>query len=71
MHMLLMIIGLLLMLFSGGRTLLFLRFGPDSELTGVWLALGLAPLVGGFFLIRYGGKLGRVKRAQSPSGNEP
>jgi hypothetical protein len=71
MHMLLMIVGLLLMLFGGGCTLLFFRFGPDSELMGVWLALGLAPQVGGFFLIRYGRKLGREKRAQSPNGNEP
>jgi hypothetical protein len=59
MHVFLMIIGLLLILFGGGCTIVFIAVDGDVEFRWLWLALGLAPLVGGFFLIRHGLKLNR------------
>jgi hypothetical protein len=70
MHVFLMIIGLLLILFGGGCTIVFIAVDGDVEFLWLWLALGLAPLVGGFFLIRHGLKLNRERRAQPPHGNQ-
>lgn len=71
MPILLMILGLLLVLFGGGCTLIFFGMGPDSEFLLLWLALGAAPLAGGFLLVRYGLRLRRARRTQLPNGGEP
>ena len=71
MPIFLMIIGLLLILFGGGCTIVFIAVDGDIEFLWLWLALGLAPLVGGFFLIRYGLRLLRERRAQTPNGDKP
>jgi hypothetical protein len=70
MPILLMILGLLLILFGGGCTLIFFGMGPDSEFLLLWLGLGAAPLVGGLLLVRYGLRLRRERRAQLPNGSE-
>jgi Flp pilus assembly protein TadB len=69
MPILLIIIGLLLILFGGGCTIVFIAVDGDLEFLWLWLALGVAPLVGGFFLIRYALKLLRERREQ-PSGGD-
>ena len=66
MPILLMILGLLLILFGGGCTVIFFGMGPDSEFLLLWLGLGVLPLVGGFLLVRYGLKLRRERQAQLP-----
>ena len=66
-----LIIGLLLILFGGGCTIVFIAVDGDIEFLWLWLALGLAPLVGGFFLIRHGLQLLRERRAQPPNGDKP
>jgi UPF0716 family protein affecting phage T7 exclusion len=71
MPIFLMIIGLLLILFGGGCTIVFIAVDGDIEFLWLWLALGLAPLVGGFFLIRHGLRLLRERRAQAPNGDKP
>ena len=70
MPIFLMIIGLLLVLFGGGCTVIFFGVGPDTEFLWLWLGLGVAPLVGGFFLIRHGLKLLRERRAQPANGDK-
>ena len=72
MHVLLMVIGVLLILFGGGCTVLFAGMGGDSEFFLLWLALGLVPLVGGFFLFRHGLQRDRERRkaAVPPAGSE-
>jgi len=69
MPILLIIIGLLLILFGGGCTIVFIAVDGDLEFLWLWLALGVAPLVGGFFLIRYALKLLHERREQ-PSGGD-
>lgn len=71
MPIFLMIIGLLLILFGGGCTIVFIAVDGDIEFLWLWLALGFAPLIGGFFLIRHGLKLLRERRAQPPNGDKP
>ena len=71
MSVFLMIMGLLLVLFGGGCTVIFFGVGPDSEFLWLWLALGVAPLVGGFLLVRYGLRLRRERQALPPDGNKP
>lgn len=71
MPILLMILGLLLILFGGGCTLIFFGMGPDSEFLWLWLGLGVLPLAGGFLLARYGLRLRRARRAQLSSGDKP
>ncbi len=75
MPILLMIIGLLLILFGGGCTVIFFGVGPDSEFLLLWLALGLAPLVGGILLFRHGLRRDRERRkaVQTPpaTGDKP
>jgi hypothetical protein len=71
MHVLLIIIGLLLIVFGGGCTIVFIAVDGDIEFLWLWLALGLAPLLGRFFLIRHGMKLNRERRAQPSNGNKP
>lgn len=66
MPILLMILGLLLILFGGGCSVIFFGMGPDSEFLLLWLGLGVLPLVGGFLLVRYGLKLRRERQAQLP-----
>ena len=66
MHIVLLIFGPLLILFGGGCTLIFFGTGPDSEFLLLWLALGVAPLVGGFLLVRYGLRLRRERQTQLP-----
>ena len=61
MHIFLKSIGLLLMLFGGGCTIVFIAVDGDSELLWLWLILGLAPLVRGLFLFRYGLKRDRER----------
>ena len=70
MPIFLMIIGLLLILFGGGCTIVFIAVDGDLEFLWLWLALGLAPLVGGFFLIRHGLKFLRERRAEPSSGDK-
>jgi hypothetical protein len=82
MHVLLIILGLLLLLFGGGCTVIFVGLGlqdPSSMLGDMalllqlWLPLGLAPLIGGFFLFRHGLKLKRERsktRMQPPNPAE-
>jgi hypothetical protein len=71
MPVLLIILGLLLLLFGGGCTLIFFGAGPTSEFLLLWLGLGVAPLVGGFLLIRYGLRLRRERQAQLSDGDKP
>lgn len=71
MPILLMILGLLLVLFGGGCTLIFFGMGLDSEFLLLWLALGAAPLAGGFLLVRYGLRLRRERQGQRTNGGEP
>jgi hypothetical protein len=71
MHVLLIVLGLLLILFGGGCTIVFMGMGGDSEFFMLWLVLGLAPLVGGYFLFRHGLRRDREKRkaAAAPPAN--
>lgn len=71
MHVLLIIIGLLLLVFGGGCTLIFV-YSAISDfhammadvplLLTLWVPLGLLPLVGGWLLFRLGVKIDRQKR---------
>lgn len=70
MPVLLMILGLLLILFGGGCTVIFFGVGAETDFLLLWLGLGVAPLVGGFFLVRYGLRLRRGRQAQFPNGGE-
>lgn len=70
MPILFIIIGLLLILFGGGCTIVFIAVDGDLEFLWLWLALGVAPLVGGFFLIRHGLKRIRERRAQLSDGDK-
>lgn len=70
MPILFIIIGLLLILFGGGCTIVFIAVEGDLEFLWLWLALGVAPLVGGFFLIRHGLKRIRERRAQLSDGDK-
>ena len=70
MPILLIIIGLLLILFGGGCTIVFIAVDGDIEFLWLWLTLGVAPLVGGFFLIRHGLRLSRERRAQPSHGDK-
>lgn len=72
MHIFLIHIGLLLVLFGGGWTILYLGFEIYEayvEFFPHWLVLGFAPLVGGSFSMRYGLRLGRESRAHERSGD--
>lgn len=71
MPVLLMILGLLLILFGGGCTVIFFGVGAETDFLLLWLALGVAPLVGGFLLVRYGLRLRRERQAQLPDGDKP
>lgn len=75
MPIFLMIIGLLLILFGGGCTIVFIAVDGDIEFLWLWLALGGAPLVGGFFVVRHGLKLLRerrnAKQVQPTIGDKP
>ena len=71
MPVLLIILGLLLMLFGGGCTLiaggLFISdpsgsFGDLGSILPMWLGIGLAPLLGGFFMFRAGLSKDRERR---------
>jgi hypothetical protein len=77
MPVLLIIFGLLLMLFGGGCTLivggLFISdssgsFGDLGSILPMWLGIGVAPLVGGYFMFRAGLSKDRERRktAQTP-----
>lgn len=70
MAILFIIIGLLLILFGGGCTIVFIAVDGDIEFLWLWLALGVAPLVGGFFLVRYGLKRIRERWAQPSNGDK-
>lgn len=70
MPILFIIIGLLLILFGGGCTIVFIAVDGDLEFLWHWLALGVVPLVGGFFLIRHGLKRIRERRAQLSDGDK-
>jgi hypothetical protein len=70
MHMLLIIIGLLLLVFGGGCTLIGLGvivYDPRGALNDpgllatIWVPLGLLPLIAGWFLYRLGVKIDRQK----------
>jgi hypothetical protein len=71
MGVLLIILGLLLMLFGGGCTLILAgieSYNPSNimndlaDFLPMWLGLGLLPLAAGFFLFRAGLKLDRERR---------
>ena len=70
MPILLMILGLLLILFGGGCTVIFFGVGAEADFLLLWLGLGAVPLVGGLLLVRYGLRLRREKQAQLPGGGE-
>jgi membrane protein implicated in regulation of membrane protease activity len=74
-HVLLIILGLLLLLFGGGCTLIFLIGGlMDLKsmladiplLLTLWVPLGLLPLVLGWYLLRAGLRKEREKRQAKP-----
>lgn len=78
MHILLFVFGLILLLFGGGCTLIFgglIASDPaiigDAMSVPIWLALGLAPLVGGFYLFRRGLRVYRQKRTKALSKEAP
>jgi hypothetical protein len=71
MPILLMILGLLLILFGGGCTMIFFGVGAETDFLWLWLGLGAAPLVGGFLLVRYGLRLRRERQVQRPYGDNP
>ncbi len=71
MPVLFIVLGLLLMLFGGGCTLIaggVLFSDPGmimndlASIVPLYLAIGLAPLVGGFFLFRHGLRRDRERR---------
>lgn len=75
MPVLAIILGLLLLLFGGGCTLIFLVGGvidPQGMLADVplllsmWVPLGLLPLAGGWLLFRHGLKRDRARRRAAP-----
>jgi hypothetical protein len=78
MHIIAILFGLLLLLFGGGCTLIFLittlgdpqgMFSDMALLLQLWIPLGLVPLVGGWFLFQYGMRRGREKSAKLPTPN--
>ncbi|MCB1380407.1 MAG: hypothetical protein KDK89_18870 [Alphaproteobacteria bacterium] len=80
MQVIAIILGLLLLIFGGGCTLIFL-FGLVSDtrsmlsdvplLLTLWIPLGLLPLGLGWLLFRYGLRKDREKRkARSPAAVE-
>jgi Flp pilus assembly protein TadB len=70
MPILLIILGLLLILFGGGCTVIFIGVGAETDFLWLWLGLGVAPLVGGLLLVRYGLRLRRERRAQLTDGDK-
>lgn len=71
MHILLIVIGLLLLLFGGGCTLIIAGFaiadwratlGDLTGVAGVLGGMGLLPLAAGWYLFRLGVKIDRGKR---------
>jgi hypothetical protein len=60
MKILALIAGILLILFGGGCTVLFLSTvvpeGNGGDFLGMWIAVGLLPLAAGILLVRWGGK---------------
>jgi len=71
MHVLAIVFGLLLIMFGGGCTLIFLfaalsdpasLFNDIGMYLVIWLPLGLLPLAGGLPLFRWGLKADRAKR---------
>ena len=81
MPFILIILGLLLMLFGGGCTIVFAFVGiPFSisegagawnEFIPLWLLGGVAPLIGGFFLFRHGQKIDRERRQRGMAPTKP
>lgn len=78
MHVLLIVLGLLLVLFGGGCTLIIGGFAiADFRNTvndlgtvlPMFVAMGLAPLAAGIFLMRAGMKRDREKRAAPRDGD--
>jgi hypothetical protein len=82
MHVLAIIFGLLLLLFGGGCTLIFL-FGMVTDarsmlsdvplLLTLWVPLGLLPLAVGYWLFRLGLRISRRRQeaAGAPQPPEP
>jgi hypothetical protein len=81
MHVLLIVVGLLLLLFGGGCTLisvvyLFSSANVAKDLADAWFIpvfLGLLPLAIGWWLFRYGLRVDRQKRrsqAVPPPGEQ-
>lgn len=80
MAILAVIFGLLLLLFGGGCTLIFVAGGimdPKSMFADIplvltmWLPLGLLPLVLGWLLFRYGVRKDRERRAAQAAAPRP
>ena len=71
MPIFLMILGLLLVLFGGGCTVIFFGVGAETDFLWLWLGLGAAPLVGGLLLVRHGLRLRRERQVQLPNGVKP
>jgi hypothetical protein len=68
MHVIAILFGLLLLLFGGGCTLIFLfstiqdprsMLADAAMILQIWAPLGLIPLVAGWFLFRFGLKRSR------------
>lgn len=80
MHILAIVFGLLLIMFGGGCTLIFLFGGitdPRSMFSDMglfltlWIPLGLLPLAGGIPLFRWGLKADRAKRQAAAAPKPP
>jgi hypothetical protein len=71
MPILLMILGLLLILFGGGCTVIFFGVGAETDFLWLWLGLGVVPLIGGFLLVRYGFRLRMERQVQLRDGDKP
>jgi len=80
MHVLAIVLGLLLLLFGGGCTLIFLvaaimdfrsMIADIPLLLTLWVPLGVAPMVGGWFLFRHGLRKDRERRAAAGQAPGP
>ena len=70
MYVFYIVVGVVLILFGGGCTIVYMGLEAYGEFLVPWLGLGLAPLAGGFFLIRHGLKFLRERRAEPSSGDK-
>lgn len=80
MHVVAIIIGLLLLVFGGGCTLLIVGSGLISDpaaliadiplLASILVPFGILPAIGGWFLFRWGLKVDRARRKAQADGGQ-